>query len=145
MEVFMDKEEILKELLNQTEDEVQSVILNYIVKTNQYAKYIEFIAKLSAKQQEELTRKIVKTKAVANALQFQPGFDDLIINKDNWFVWMRYLDVTEDRTTPSMNFRQPIVILEKIHNIIQTININNDPEYEYLLKRYWDLRCLYKI
>jgi len=144
----MNKIELLNELLKQSNNDVEDIFLKYIKQTKLYSQYIKLIVDISSFQQEDLSRKLTKTKMATNAIQLYLN-ENVEINKNNWFVWMRYIDMTEDNTTDLINVLDPIWILKEIDQVlkeesIELNNVNNN-EYIYLINRLQELKKIYKL
>ena len=144
----MNKIELLNELLKQPNNDVEDIFIKYIKQTKLYSQYIKLIVDISVFQQEDLSRKLTKTKMVTNAIQLYLN-ENIEINKNNWFVWMRYIDATEDSTTDLMNTLDPIWILKEIDQVLkeESIKLNNvnNNEYIYLINRFQELKKIYKL
>jgi len=147
-EIEMNKIELLNELLKQPNNDVEDIFIKYIKQTKLYSQYIKLIVDISVFQQEDLSRKLTKTKMVTNAIQLYLN-ENIEINKNNWFVWMRYIDATEDSTTDLMNTLDPIWILKEIDQVLkeESIKLNNvnNNEYIYLINRFQELKKIYKL
>jgi len=52
--------------------------------------------------------------------------DDIEITIDNWYMWMKYLISTEDKSVESINLVQPIDLLNKIEKVIELLPKNTN-------------------
>jgi|GEM_PF-7134342 len=102
--------------------EVKNILKEYMNKTNTHKEFISFIPEIASDYQAKIEHELLRTKMCANALLVCNDIEKCV-TKDNWFIWARFLDVTENGIFNSINMLQPNVILNKIIEIVSDNNI----------------------
>lgn len=119
--------EILNELEKRPIDSVKEIFTEYICRKNLQIEYLDIIPKLAKNYSNEAIEFIKGFKRAVNALYMGEKFDKNIfenvdIDKYNWFWYARILKYTEDENFPKSNFLQPSYLLSRLEPIIKELD-----------------------